>query len=72
MAQKNNRRNYRRAAYYHINQFDYEVREKLTEGQPLSKETYSSKKMKVVKLRSDYTWNKFWAPTITVQTFRKA
>ncbi len=32
MARKNNRRNRRRAAYYHINQFNYEIREKLVEG----------------------------------------
>ena len=59
MARKNNHRNRRRAAYYHINKFDYNVREKMTEGQPPSKETYSKKKAKVVKLRSDYTWNEF-------------
>ncbi len=68
MARKNNKRNRRRAAYYHINKFDYEAREKLAEGQPLSKETYSDEKVKVVELRPDYTWNEFWALTITVQT----
>ena len=68
MACKNNKRNRRRAAYYHINKFDYEAREKLAEGQPLSKETYSDEKVKVVELRPDYTWNEFWALTITVQT----
>ncbi len=55
MACKNNKQNHRRAAYYHINQFDYEIRKKLAKGQSISKETYSSKKAKVVKLRPDYT-----------------
>ncbi len=59
MARKNNRRNRRRAAYYHINQFDYKAREKLAEGQSSSKEMYSSEKAKIVELRSDYTWNEF-------------
>ena len=68
MACKNNKRNRRRAAYYYINKFDYEAREKLAVGQPPLKETYSDEKAKVVELRSDYTWNEFWAPTITVQT----
>ncbi len=72
MAHKNNKRNRRRTAYYHINKFDYEAREKLVEGQPSPKETYTSEKAKEVKLRPDYTWNEFWASTITVQTSRKA
>ena len=55
MACKNNRRNHKRAAYYHINQFDYEAREKLAEDQLLPKKTYSSDKVKVVELRPDYT-----------------
>jgi len=68
MARKNNKKNCRRAAYYHINKFDYEAREKLAEGQLLPKETYTDEKVKVVELRPDYIWNEFWAPTITVQT----
>ena len=68
MARKNNKRNRRRAAYYHIDKFDYEAREKLTEGQLPPKKTYSDEKAKVVKLKPDYTWNEFWALTITVQT----
>src|SRR6266540_1086523 len=68
MARKINKRNRRRVAYYYINKYDYEAREKLTEDQPPSKETYSDEKAKVVKLRPEYTWNEFWAPTITVQT----
>ncbi len=61
MARKNNHRNCRRAAYYYINKFDYEAREKLAEGQLSPKEMYSDKKAKVVELRPDYTWNEFWA-----------
>ncbi len=55
MACKNNCRNHRRVAYYHINKFDYKDREKMTEGQLLPKETYSEKNVKVVKLKPDYT-----------------
>ncbi len=55
MACKNNRCNHKRAVYYHINKFDYEMRKKLAEGQLLPKETYNDKKAKVVKLRLDYT-----------------
>ena len=55
MAHKNNKRNHRKAAYYHINKFDYEAKEKLAEGKPSSKETYSNEKVKVVELRPDYT-----------------
>ena len=55
MARKNNKKNRRRAAYYHINKFDYEAREKLAEGQPPPKETYTDEKAKVVELRPDYT-----------------
>ena len=39
MARKNNKRNRRRAAFYGINPFDYEAREKLVAGQLLPKET---------------------------------
>ena len=46
MARKNNKRNRRRAAFYGINPFDYEAREKLAVGQPLVEET--SKKEEVV------------------------
>ena len=53
MAWKNNKCNHRRAAYYYINQFDYEAREKLAEDQSSPKETYSSNKAKVVELRSE-------------------
>ena len=67
MACKNNRCNHKRAVYYHINKFDYEMRKKLAEGQLLPKETYNDKKAKVVKLRLDYTRNEFWILTITIQ-----
>ncbi len=59
MARKNNKRNHRRAAYYHIKKFDYKVREKLAEGQLPLKETYTSEKAKEVELRPNYTWNEF-------------
>ncbi len=45
---KNNKRNCRKTIYYHINQFDYKAKKKLTEGQLLLKKTYSSEKVKVV------------------------
>jgi len=32
MARKNNKKNRKRAAFYGISKFNYEVREKLTEG----------------------------------------
>ena len=38
MARKNNRRNCRRVAFYEINPFDYEAKEKLAVGQLLPKE----------------------------------
>ena len=39
MAQKNNKRNRRRATFYGINPFDYKAKEKLAVGQPLLQET---------------------------------
>ncbi len=36
MAHKNNKRNRRRAAFYGINKFDYEVKENLAKGHPPS------------------------------------
>ena len=39
MACKNNKKNKRKVAFYEINKFDYEVREKLARGQPPLKET---------------------------------
>ncbi len=54
MAYKNNKRNRRRAAFYRISKFNYEIREKLVEGQSLPKETYIDEKVKLVELRPDY------------------
>jgi len=54
MACKNNKRNRRRVAFYGINKFDYEVREKLKKGQLSPKETYTDEKAKLVKYRPDY------------------
>ena len=49
MARKNNKRNRRRAAFYGINPFDYEAREKLAAGQPPPVEGTSKKEEDVVK-----------------------
>ena len=54
MACKNNKRNRKRAAFYGINKFNYEAREKLTEGQPLPKETLIEEK--VVKHSLENVW----------------
>ncbi len=43
MTRKNNKRNRRRAAFYGINLFDYETREKLVAGQLLLEETSKKK-----------------------------
>ena len=47
MARKNNKRNRRRAAFYRINKFDYEARENLAKGHPLSEETLTEKDKEV-------------------------
>ncbi len=44
MARKNNKKNRRRATFYEISKFDYEAREKLTEGQLSSKEIPTKEK----------------------------
>ncbi len=54
MTYKNNKKNRRRVAFYEINKFDYKMKEKLINGQLLSKKTYIDRKAKLVKLRSDY------------------
>ncbi len=54
MARKNNRRNYRRAAFYEINLFDYETREKLAAGQ-LPPEEILKKEM-VIKPSPENEW----------------
>ncbi len=48
MACKNNKRNKKRAAFYGINKFDYEVRENLAKGYPLPVEV-PTKKIKEVE-----------------------
>ena len=47
MACKNNKKNRKRAAFYGINKFDYEVRENLVKGQPSPKETPIEEEKKV-------------------------
>ena len=47
MARKNNKKNRRRAAFYEINKFDYEVRENLAKEQPSLKETLTKEDEKV-------------------------
>ncbi len=54
MAYKKNKQNRRRTAYYHINKFNYEMKEKLIKEQLSSKKTYISEKVIKIKLRSDY------------------
>jgi len=56
MACKNNKKNKRRAAFYRISKFDYEVREKLVEEQPSLKKTDTKEKAEIVKYGSDYQW----------------
>ena len=79
MARKNNRRNRRRAAFYGINPFDYEAREKLANGQPPQppppKETpVEDKDKKIVESSPGNTWTEAWTSKITVvqTTSRKA
>ena len=43
MARKSNKKNRRRAAFYRINKFDYEVRENLAKGHPPLIETLIEK-----------------------------
>ena len=64
MAHKNNKKNRRRAAFYRISKFNYKVREKLTEGQPLLKKTLTEEK--VVKHSSGNAWTEDWIPKITI------
>ncbi len=73
MAQKNNKRNRRRAAFYGINLFDYKTREKLAKGQPPVEET-PKKEEEVVKPSPGNEWTEVWTPKITViqTTSRKA
>ena len=74
MTRKNNKRNRRRAAFYGINPFDYEAREKLAVGQTPSPVEETPKKEEVVKPSPVNEWTEVWAPKITVvqTTSRKA
>ena len=74
MARKNNKRNRRRAAFYGINPFDYEAREKLAADQPPLPEETSKKEEAVIKLSLVNEWTEVWAPKIIVvqTTSRKA
>ena len=65
MVYKNNKRNRRRAAFYGINKFDYEVRENLAKGQPLPKEN-PVKEEKKVKSSPENAWTEAWVPKITI------
>ncbi len=73
MARKNNKRNRRKAAFYGINRFDYEAREKLAAGQLPPEET-PKKEEDVVKPSPENEWTEAWTPKITVvqTTPRKA
>ena len=66
MARKNNKRNRRRAAFYGINPFDYEAREKLAAGQVPPVEEMPKKEEDVVKLSPGNEWTEAWKPKITV------
>ncbi len=65
MARKNNKRNHRRAAFYGINPFDYEAREKSTAGQPPVEEMPKKEEV-VVKPSPGDKWTEVWTPKITV------
>ncbi len=65
MAQKNNKRNRRRTAFYEINPFDYKAREKLIEGQ-LPSEVMLKKEEVIVKPSPGNEWTEAWTPKITV------
>ncbi len=65
MAQKNNKKNRRRAAFYGINKFDYEVRENLMKEYPPPEETLTEKD-KEVEFSPGNEWTEAWAPKIIV------
>ncbi len=65
MACKNNKKNRRKAAFYRINKFDYEVRENLAKGQLSSKETPTEEEKKV-KSSPENAWTEAWTPKITI------
>ena len=55
MVYKNNCRNRRRAAFYGINLFNYETKEKLAESKPLPKEILTEEKVVKANLRNAWT-----------------
>ena len=63
MSRKNNKKNRRRATFYRISKFDYEMREKLTEGKSLLKEIPQEEK---VEYSSENAWTKAWTSKITI------
>ncbi len=65
MACKNNKKNRRRAAFYGINKFNYEVRENLTKGHLLSVEV-PTEKDKEVEPSLENEWTEAWKLKITV------
>ncbi len=65
IAHKNNKRNRRRAAFYGINKFDYEVKENLTKRHLPLEETFTEKD-KEVKSSPGNKWIEAWKPKITV------
>ena len=65
MACKNNKRNKRRAAFYGINKFDYEVRENLTKGQ-LSPKEIPTEKVKEVESSLENAGTEAWTLKITI------
>ena len=73
MARKNNKKNRRRAAFYGINKFDYETREKLAKGQ-LPPVEAPTEKDKEVEPSLENEWTEAWASKIIVvqTTSRKA
>ncbi len=68
MARKNNKRNRRKAAFYEINKFDYEIRENLAKRQLPPKEILTEEDKKV-KLNLGNVWIEVWTSKITtIQT----
>ncbi len=65
MARKNNKKNKRRAAFYGINKFDYEVREKLAKEQ-LPPVEAPTEKDKEVESSSGNERTEAWKPKIAV------
>ena len=73
MARKNNKKNKRRAAFYGINKFDYEVREKLAKEQlpPVEAPTEKDKKVES-SLGNKWTEAQILKITVVQATSQKA